>query len=142
MRALLEKFEFGGLDEPACDLPAPSTSFACLHDDEGSLAALADGSLAAKFHYWRGASGRRYVFSVHDRASCPAYDHAILLAATKDRYGRRRIAFIADTGALPELALARAIRVGGETAVELQTHLLAASAALRAEIIADLSEAR
>jgi hypothetical protein len=142
MRALLERFEFGGLDEPAYEAPGPSTSRARLPDDEGRLAALADGSLAAKFHYWRGASGRRYVFSVHERASCPAYDDAILLVATKDEYGHRRIAFIADTGALPELRLAQATRVAGDRAVELQTHLLAASVAARAEIIADLRAAR
>jgi hypothetical protein len=138
MRALLEKVEFAELDEtngvPRSEVASVGSSV----DEDGRLAALADGSLAAKFRYWRGASGRRYVFSVHPQRSCPAYDHAILLAARKDESGRRRIAFVADTGGLPELVLAQAIRVVGDSAAELQMHLLAGSPSARAQIIADL----
>jgi hypothetical protein len=140
MRALLERFEF---EEPwAIDRgQPPCLAVACPPADDGQLASLADGSLAAHFRYWRGASGRRYVFSVYDKVSCPAYDHAVLIAVTKEASGRRRIAFIADTGSLPELVLAEAIRVAGEGAVELHTHLLAASTVERAEVVADLTDA-
>jgi hypothetical protein len=49
--------------------------------------------------------------------------------------------FIADTGALPELALARAIEETATLAcsVEFHVHLLAASREERAAVIADLS---
>ena len=140
MRALLERFESEELW--AIDRgPPPSRAVVNPPADDGRLAALADGSLAAQFRYWRGASGRRYVFSVYDKVSCPAYDHAVLIAVTKEASGRRQIVFIADTGALPELVVAEAIRVAGGGAVELHTHLLAASAVARAEVVADLSEA-
>jgi hypothetical protein len=140
MRALLDRFEF---EEPWAtnQRQSPSRVLACSPADDGRLAALADGSLAAQFRYWRGASGRRYVFSVYDKVSCPAYDHAVLIAATKEASGRRQVIFIADTGASPEAVLAEAIRVAGDRPVELSIHLLAVSAVARAEVVADLPSA-
>ena len=108
------------------------------------LAALAGESLAKRFRHWRGASGRRYVFSVYDRRCCPAYDDAVLIVAEVDADGERRASFIADTGVLPELVLAQADEraASAERAVEFHVHLLAATRAERAALIADLYAAQ
>jgi hypothetical protein len=104
------------------------------------LAALADASFAQRFRHWRGASGRRYIFSVYDPLACPSYDNAVLIAASRDQQGEARIVFIADTGALPEIVLARAKE---ETAAfggaEFHIHLLAATRAERSTLIEDLA---
>lgn len=104
------------------------------------LAALAGEALAGRFRHWRGWSGRRYVFSVYDPASCPAYEDAVLIVAAAGPDGERRIVSIADTGALPEIAVARARAIASSlaTRVECHVHLLAASRAEREAAIADL----
>jgi hypothetical protein len=135
MRALLDLFEY----EQSAILPdRPPTSAAGV--DSGRLAALAGGALAERFRRWRGASGQRYIFSVYDRGTCPAYDHAVLIAAMVAANGERRVAFIADTGALPDLALSEAAERSGAigAGVEFHVHLLAASRVERAAVIADL----
>ena len=106
------------------------------------LRALAGEALAARFRSWRGASGRRYIFSIFDRQSCPAYEHVVAMIVTRDPDGERRIMFIGDTGCFPELALARAakeIPVAGE--IEFHFHMLATSRAERNAMIADLAQA-
>src|SRR5579872_530680 len=104
------------------------------------LAALAGETLAGRFRHWRGASGRRYVFSVYDSDACPAYDDAVLIVATIGPSGERRIVSIADTGALPEIAVAHARRIASSLSmrVECHVHLLAASRFEREAAIADL----
>ncbi|HLW91502.1 MAG TPA: hypothetical protein VKS78_09405 [Roseiarcus sp.] len=140
MRALLDRLEL----EHAGVLPdRPSTTHtaaAAPRSDDGRLAALAGGDLAERFRQWRGASGRRYIFSVYDRNACPTYDHAVLIAATVAATGERRIAFIADTGSLPDLVFGEAMEGGGifDPSVEFHVHLLAASRAERVALIGDL----
>jgi hypothetical protein len=53
------------------------------------LGALADTPLASRFCSWPGRSGRRYIFSVYLGSECPAFCHAVLLAAARDDAGRR-----------------------------------------------------
>jgi hypothetical protein len=123
--------------------PRPARSSAPFH--AGASAphrALAGEALAARFRSWRGASGRRYIFSIFDRQSCPAYEHVVAMIVTRDPDGERRIMFIGDTGCFPELALARAakeIPVAGE--IEFHLHMLATSRAERNAMIADLAQA-
>jgi hypothetical protein len=103
------------------------------------LAALADASLAQRFRHWRGASGRRYIFSVYDPSACPSYDNAVLIAAARDDNGEARILFLTDTGALPEISLARAKEeVAAFGAAEFHIHLLAATRTERSALIEDL----
>jgi hypothetical protein len=107
------------------------------------LRALAGEALAARFRSWRGASGRRYIFSVFDRQSCPPYEHVVAMIVARDPDGERRIVFIDDTGCFPDLALAKAVKgIAAEREVELHVHLLATSCTERAAMIADLSQAR
>jgi len=117
------------------------TPYLEVRESEGvPLAALERSELAGRYSHWLGASGRRYMFSVFDPASCPAYCDAILVTAKVDSLGRRTIVAIADTGDFPDPAVSRAAQaarsLGGR--VELHLHLLAASRAQRREAIADL----
>jgi hypothetical protein len=107
------------------------------------LRALAGGALGARFRSWRGASGRRYVFSVYDQHSCPTFEHAVALIATVGRSGERRAIAVEDTGCFPDISLAKAAaRIPSGDACEVHIHLLATSRTERAALIADLSQAR
>lgn len=132
MQALRDLRERGGGFAAACEAARAVAN--------AELAALAGEALAGRFRHWRGLSGRRYVFSVYDPASCPAYGDAVLIVATVDASGERRIVSIADTGALPEIAVAGARRIAAslEARVECHVHLLAASRFGREAAIADL----
>jgi hypothetical protein len=50
-----------------------------LAGDAGPLAAPDNSALSSRFHFWRGASGRRYVCSVFPPERLPAYERAIAL---------------------------------------------------------------
>jgi len=70
-------------------------------DRDAPLGCLAGAALGARFHSWRGASGRRYVCPVFpvradaELGGLPEFDEAIALAVSRDDKGRRRrIAFI------------------------------------------------
>jgi len=122
--------------------PGPSWHFR-EGDDSAPLSALAGDALGARFRSWRGASGRRYVFSIYSPHCCPAYSHAVIILAAVDAAGDRTAAFIADTGCFPEIVLARAAAnwTRGGAEIECHLHLLANSPAERRALIADLSHA-
>jgi hypothetical protein len=108
--------------------------------DSAPLQALAEDGLSAKFRSWRGASGRRYVFSVYDRTSCPAYSDAVLVVASALADGDRKIVFATDTGCFPEMVLAKAAaKFAG--AFEFHVHLLARTPDERRALMADISHA-
>jgi hypothetical protein len=98
----------------------------------------------AKYRFWRGASGRRYVFSAYGVDECPAYENAVVIAAAMDGDAARRLVRIAATEALPDLMLsgawAREARARG--AVEFHVHLLATSPRERRAVIKDLDTAQ
>jgi hypothetical protein len=106
-----------------------------------ALAALAGMPFSARFCSWTGRSGRRYVFSVYPASQCPAFCHAVLLAAVRERPGRPRLVSVRDTGTFPEPVVARAQREfrGFGPGLEFHLHLLPSSPADRAAIIADLA---
>jgi hypothetical protein len=112
-------------------------------DDSAPLAALAGDALAARFRSWRGASGRRYVFSLYRPPDCPPYGDAVMIVATVSAAGERTAVFIADTGCFPEIVLTNAAEkwMKLEARLEFHIHLLANSAAERRALIADLSYA-
>lgn len=106
------------------------------------LRALAGDALSAHFRSWRGASGRRYIFSIFSTQSRPAYEHVVAIVAAIDPDGERRILFIGDTGCFPDLALAKAAsETPAASEIEFHLHLLATSRAERAAMIADLAQA-
>ncbi len=89
----------------------------------------------SRFLRWRGVSGRDYVVSVYPIGKCPDYTGAVVIAVDS-RSGRR--VWVGDSGgggrALAE-KLSAAKRQGAD---EAHLHLLAATAAGREEVIADL----
>ena len=106
-----------------------------------ALAALAGLPFSSRFCSWTGLSGRRYVFSVYPASTCPAFCHAVLLAAVRDGPRRLRIVSVRDTGAFPEPVVARAqreFRAFGP-GLEFHLHLLPSSSADRAATITDLA---
>lgn len=139
MQALWDKLERDPIELNAAERPAETGPPARILANQ-ALASLADEKLAGRFRHWRGASGRRYIFSLYEPESCPAYDDAVLIVAVKCTAGLRRILTICDTGPLPELALARACEAAdaSDESVECHVHLLAASHAERAAVIEDL----
>jgi hypothetical protein len=113
------------------------------HVGGGALAALAGMPFASRFCSWTGLSGRRYVFSVYPAATCPAFCHAVLLAAVRDGPRRLRIVSVRDTGAFPEPVVARAQRefCAYGPGLEFHLHLLPSSPADRSATVADLAMA-
>lgn len=108
------------------------------------LQSLVGGSLASRFHAWRGVSGRRYVCSVFaidpidPEAGLPDYTDVVALAVARDESGARRCLSVFMRGATADLVaqkhfVAAALAAG---AVEWHIHLLAAGKQER-RLIAD-----
>ena len=110
----------------------------------GALAALAGMPFSGRFWSWTGLSGRRYIFSVYPALTCPAFCHAVLLAAVRDGPSRLRVVSVRETGAFPEPVVARAQRefCAYGPGLEFHLHLLPSSPADRAATISDLAIAR
>lgn len=144
MEALLEAVspDFAGSPERWPE-PAPPTAVFLAEADSEPLAALLGDSLSPRFCSWRGASGRRYIVSIYEPQSCPAYCSAVLIAVAVTPDGRRRAVALADTGVFPEPLLARLTRSLSTAAakIEFHLHLLAASSAERRNALADLAAA-
>ena len=107
------------------------------------LAALEGEVLNERFRSWQGASGRRYIFSVFDPVSCPAYCDAVLIVAAVDAKGWAKPLAVVDTGPFPEPLLARIAKSfsgAGGPRREFHLHLLANNAAERRAVLRDLSQ--
>ena len=130
-----------GCAAPPFTMPDDSAPWRLREPESAPLSVLTGDGLGARFRFWRGASGRRFMFSVYSSDACPAYDCAVLVGAAVQADGARRILFIADTGAFPEPVLerARAALAGARAKVELHVHLLAESPGDRAALIGDLA---
>jgi hypothetical protein len=73
-----------------------------LAGDAGPLAAPENSALSSRFHFWRGASGRRYVCSVFPPERVPAYERAIALFVRNNGQIVGVAAGLADRSALAE----------------------------------------
>lgn len=113
-----------------------------------AAAGLAGSALADRFCFWRGRSGRRYVFSVYrmgseaENEATPRYADAVVLAVRRDAEGVRTIVAQADSGPFPELSPVTA-EAGFDLpkATELHVHLLAGNRAARRAVLDDLADA-
>ena len=115
---------------------------------EAPLGCLAGAPLAARFHSWRGASGRRYicsVFPVRDDAELgglPDFEGAIALAVSRDGQGRRRRLAVLDL-CWRDGQFAGDLRAAGDAlgagASEWHIHLLAEDGDARSAAIADIA---
>ena len=95
------------------------------------------------FHYWRGASGRRYLHSVYTLIGCPALPRAnYILVRRYDNGTRVALAFGQTKDVAVTLNLAHLRHEGAKIgANEVHIHLLAETAEDRAEVEADLTSA-
>lgn len=113
---------------------------------DARLSALSEGALSDRFCFWRGRSGRRYVFSVYQTSDAgepdvPRYTEAVMIAARRGDDGRRRILRVGRTGRLSELMVSVSERADrfDEDADEVHFHLLARGNAEREAIVSDLA---
>ncbi len=86
--------------------------------------------IAERFHFWSGASGRRYVHTIYTLVECPAIPSGNYILVHRDEDGRRVILSIGRVGnASASLNLAEIRRRGAELgANEVHVHLLAPNA--------------
>lgn len=111
--------------------------------DEPALV-CADEAFRQAFHYWRGASGRRYLHSVYSLIGCPALPQAnyILARREQDGGGHTPLAIGQTTGDAVSLNLAWLRHHGAKLgANEVHIHLLAETEAEREQICEDLRAA-
>jgi hypothetical protein len=107
--------------------------------DEPALV-CSEAAFAQAFHYWRGASGRRYLHSVYTLIGCPALPRANYILVRRYDDGRRTaLAFGQTKDDAVTLNLAHLRHEGAKCgANEVHIHLLAETPEERASAEADL----
>lgn len=97
-------------------------------------------SEASRFHFWTGASGRRYVHTVYELLECPPLPAANYVLVRRGAGARRKVLSIGRVAnSAPSLNLAEIRQRGAELgADEVHVHLLADSAKLAKLIEFDL----
>jgi hypothetical protein len=110
--------------------------------DEPALV-CAEARFAQAFHYWRGASGRRYLHSVYTLVGCPAMPRANYILVRRHANGTRTpLTFGQAKDEAPSLNLAHLRHEGAKRgANEVHIHLLAETAEERGDVEADLAAA-
>jgi hypothetical protein len=110
--------------------------------DEPALV-CSEAAFDQAFHYWRGASGRRYLHSVYTLIGCPALPRAnYILVRRYDNGSRVALAFGQTKDDAVTLNLAHLRHEGAKIgANEVHIHLLAETADERAMVEADLMAA-
>ena len=110
--------------------------------DEPALV-CSEAAFAQAFHYWRGASGRRYLHSVYSLIGCPALPRANYILVRRLDDGRRvALAFVQTKDDAVTLNLAHLRHEGAKIgANEVHIHLLAENSDERAGVEADLTAA-
>jgi len=95
---------------------------------------------ANRFHFWTGASGKRYVHTVYELFECPPLPAANYVLVRREPGARRKVLSIGRVGnSVASLNLAEIRQRGAELgADEIHVHLLADSAKLAKLIEFDL----
>lgn len=111
--------------------------------DEPALV-CAEAAFDQAFHYWRGASGRRYLHSVYSLVGCPALPQANFILVRRHEDGTREaLAFGNTKDDAMSLNLAHLRHEGAKIgANEVHIHLLADTARARRFVEADLTAAQ
>ena len=96
--------------------------------------------LADRFHFWCGASGRRYVHTVYSLVECPALPSGNYILVKRDDNGAREVLAIGSVANdAASLNLAEIRRRGAELgANEVHVHLLASTTKLSKLVEFDL----
>ena len=107
--------------------------------DEPALV-CSEAAFDQAFHYWRGASGRRYLHSVYTLIGCPALPRANYILVRRYEDGTRSaLAFGQTRDGTATVNLAHLRHEGAKCgANEVHIHLLAEGADARASVEADL----
>jgi hypothetical protein len=111
--------------------------------DEPALV-CAESPFDQAFHYWRGASGRRYLHSVYSLIGCPALPQANYILVRRHEDGTRSPLHIGQTrDDAVTLNLAHLRHTGAKLgANEVHLHLLAETAEQRSQVETDLKAAQ
>jgi hypothetical protein len=96
---------------------------------------LAGSALSDRFRFWRGSSGRRFVFSVYALDEAPAYAGAVVLAVRVTASGEVPV-WAGAVETLEDAALMPVLFAGA--ADRLHIHLLAGGRADRQALVDDL----
>ena len=113
-----------------------------IHGSPISAELPSDPGLQDRFWYWHGASGQKYIHSVYEPENCPPLPGAIYVAVRRE--GNLRIALTVGRftpfwdGTMMSMEAAHVARWGAD---EVHVHLLAKSALLAEDILADLRDA-
>jgi hypothetical protein len=96
-------------------------------ESEVSAAHESKAKESSRFHFWTGASGKRYVHTIYDLIDCPALPAANYVLVRRAPGARRQILSIGRVrNASPSLNLAEIRQRGAELgADEVHVHLLA-----------------
>lgn len=94
----------------------------------------------ARVHFWRGASGRRYVHSVYSLIECPPLPPSSYLLVKRDEAGHRTVLHVGEGRSdAATLNLAQVRQRGAALgANEVHVHFMAASPAQRQLALCDL----
>jgi len=105
-----------------------------------ALSGLPAGSV---FRYWRGATGRRYLHTVHALDDWPGYGEANLIFVRCQAGGRRHVLWVGqiDADNAPTAAQSLFARMAEAGASEVHVHLLAGSGKARRAVERDLKDA-
>lgn len=109
-----------------------------------STAVVFENDLGARFHFWTGATGKRYVHTVYSLFDCPPVEQANYVLVRRGGQAKRSILAIGRlTNESPTLNLAE-IRQRGATlgADEVHIHLLASSVQESQAVEVDLRTAQ
>jgi len=95
--------------------------------DEAELPPQSKANGANRFHFWTGASGKRYVHTVYELLDCPALPAANYVLVRREPGARRKVLSIGRvSNAAASLNLAEIRQRGAELgADEVHVHLLA-----------------
>lgn len=110
------------------------------HSSAQRAIASPSAKLAEPFYFWSGASGQRYVHSVHSLIECPDVPASNYILVHRNHDGQRTVLAVGQaTNEAPSLNLAEIRRRGARLgANEVHVHLLAKSAVDRSIIELDI----
>jgi hypothetical protein len=113
---------------------------ACRFDEGDSSPQTSKSNGANRFHFWTGASGKRYVHTVYELLDCPALPSANYVLVRREAGARRKVLSIGRvSNTAASLNLAEIRQRGAELgADEVHVHLLAETAKLSKLVEFDL----
>lgn len=116
-----------------------SRAFPLFLDDAGAGVCGSTAQFRGRFHFWRGRSGQRTVFSVFPISAVPEFSQVVAVAV-RTSGSRREVLWIGEIGETGDLSstagMQMAIACGAN---ELHIHLIASSPAQRRALLEDLT---